>query len=222
MSKKTKRLEKENLTLTRKHDLTNRNILEMAEERTKTNKELVTLRKKNANLENLCRGMQAQGRGTAVGPAATAVAGHTTQTRTDGEVDALEEEDEEEGTESDYTYDDDASEGRDDHDDDDGSESIGDDDEGEYEDDEDEDEDGDDETEEELLRSTTGIVAPPPPPPPPPPPALAAAAAAALPTPSTPMVNGQKRSRSQPSQHQPSKDQQDHPNGPTATNGASH
>lgn len=46
MSKKTKRLEKENLNLTRKHDLTNRNILEMAEERTKANKEMETLRKR--------------------------------------------------------------------------------------------------------------------------------------------------------------------------------
>jgi hypothetical protein len=63
MSKKTRRLEKENVALTRKHDLTNRNILEMAEERTRFNKELETLRKKNANLEKLCRGMQAQGRG---------------------------------------------------------------------------------------------------------------------------------------------------------------
>ena len=62
MSKKTKRLEKENLTLTRKHDLTNRNILEMAEERTRSNKELEQLRKKNGTLENVIRGMQQQGR----------------------------------------------------------------------------------------------------------------------------------------------------------------
>jgi hypothetical protein len=64
MSKKTKRLEKENLTLTRKHEATNQNILKMAEERTRTHKELELLRKKNENLEKLCRGMQAQGRGT--------------------------------------------------------------------------------------------------------------------------------------------------------------
>lgn len=63
MSKKTKRLEKENHNLTRKHDLTNHNILQMAEERTRTNKEMEMLRKKNENLEKLCRGMQAQGRG---------------------------------------------------------------------------------------------------------------------------------------------------------------
>lgn len=65
MSKKTKRLEKENLTLTRKHDLTNRNILEMAEERTRSNKELETLRKKNGTLESVIRRMQEQGRAPA-------------------------------------------------------------------------------------------------------------------------------------------------------------
>ncbi|KAK2748327.1 hypothetical protein FQN57_000985 [Myotisia sp. PD_48] len=63
MSKKTKRLEKENLTLTRKHDQTNRNILEMAEERTRNNEELEKWRKKSNNLEALCRRMQHQGRG---------------------------------------------------------------------------------------------------------------------------------------------------------------
>lgn len=63
MSKKTKRLEKENHTLTRKHDLTAHNILQMAEERQKVNREMEVLRKKNENLERLCRGMQMQGRG---------------------------------------------------------------------------------------------------------------------------------------------------------------
>lgn len=67
MSKKTKRLEKENLNLTRKHDLTNRNILEMAEERTRVNKEMENLRKRNSTLESLVRRMQDQGRGPAVG-----------------------------------------------------------------------------------------------------------------------------------------------------------
>ncbi len=81
MSKKTKRLEKENLNLTRKHDLTNRNILEMAEERTKVNKEMETLRKKNNTLESVIRQMQEQGRAPAAGGAL---------------------EGDEEGTESDY------------------------------------------------------------------------------------------------------------------------
>lgn len=62
MSKKTKRLEKENLSLTRKHDLTNRNILEMAEERTKVNKEMENIRKRNTTLESIVRRMQDQGR----------------------------------------------------------------------------------------------------------------------------------------------------------------
>ncbi|KAI1913167.1 hypothetical protein LOZ61_002934 [Ophidiomyces ophidiicola] len=84
MSKKTKRLEKENLTLTRKHDQTNRNILEMAEERTRNNEELEKWRKKSNNLEALCRRMQQQGRGQAVAE--------------DLEVD----EDDDEGTESEY------------------------------------------------------------------------------------------------------------------------
>jgi hypothetical protein len=83
MSKKTKRLEKENLNLTRKHDQTNRNIIEMAEERTQVNKELELLRKKNANLESLCRRMQDQGRGQAIA----------------GEFD-----EDDEGTESEYDY----------------------------------------------------------------------------------------------------------------------
>ncbi|KAF2090618.1 hypothetical protein K490DRAFT_33409 [Saccharata proteae CBS 121410] len=63
MSKKTKRLEKENLVLTRKQEATNKNILEMAEERTRAQQEMERLRRKNENLEKLCRGMQAQGRG---------------------------------------------------------------------------------------------------------------------------------------------------------------
>ena len=65
MSKKTKRLEKENLSLTRKHEATNQSIIKMAEERTRAHKEMAKLIKKNENLEKLCRGMQAQGRGLA-------------------------------------------------------------------------------------------------------------------------------------------------------------
>src|SRR3954469_5341263 len=72
MSKKTKRLEKENQNLTRNKEATNRNILEMAEERTSMQREIARkdyelekLRKKNENLVKLCRGMQAQGRGQA-------------------------------------------------------------------------------------------------------------------------------------------------------------
>ncbi|KAJ5090716.1 hypothetical protein N7532_009400 [Penicillium argentinense] len=63
MSKKTKRLEKENHTLNRKHEQTNRNILEMAEERTRNQEALEGWRRKCQHLEALCRRMQAQGRG---------------------------------------------------------------------------------------------------------------------------------------------------------------
>lgn len=99
MSKKTKRLEKENHTLTRKHDLTNHNILQMAEERTKVSKEMEMLRKKNDNLEKLCRGMQQQGRGQVPNL----------------DVGTLESE----GTESEYEYDEeDEEEGSEDYDED--------------------------------------------------------------------------------------------------------
>ena len=103
MSKKTKRLEKENLNLTRKHDLTNRNILEMAEERTKINKEMETLRKKNSTLESLIRRMQDQGRAPA---GAGALEGDEEGTESDYEED---EEDDYEGSEE-GEYDDDTEE----------------------------------------------------------------------------------------------------------------
>ena len=102
MSKKTKRLEKDNLNLTRKHDLTNRNILEMAEERTRVNKEMETLRKKNNTLESLIRGMQEQGRAPAAG---TVVEGDEEGTESDYEDEYDEEEGSEEGE-----YDDDTEE----------------------------------------------------------------------------------------------------------------
>jgi light-regulated signal transduction histidine kinase (bacteriophytochrome) len=70
MSKKTKRLEKDNQTLQRQKEAVNRSIGEMVEERHKIQEELARKtketedqRKKIARLETLCRGMQAQGRG---------------------------------------------------------------------------------------------------------------------------------------------------------------
>jgi hypothetical protein len=104
MSKKTKRLEKENQTLTRKQEATKQNILQMAEERTQTAKEVELLRKKNENLEKLCRGMQAQGRGQALMP--------QQGDEEPGDEEEQEDEDEDEdGTESEYDeeYDADAS-----------------------------------------------------------------------------------------------------------------
>lgn len=92
MSKKTKRLEKENLNLTRKQEATNRSILEMVEERKEREEELKKLRRKNEHLEKLCRGMQAQGRGQVI-----------TELDADGE----DEVEEEEGSDSEYDYEDD-------------------------------------------------------------------------------------------------------------------
>lgn len=105
MSKKTKRLEKENQNLQRHKEITNRNIGEMVEERHKMQEELARKtkeaedqRKKIARLETLCRGMQAQGR---------------------GQVPMNEMEEDEEVTESEYEYDDEEDEeGSGDYDDD--------------------------------------------------------------------------------------------------------
>lgn len=111
MSKKTKRLEKENQNLQRHKEITNRNIGEMVEERQRMQEELARKtkeaedqRKKIARLETLCRGMQAQGR---------------------GQVPMAELEEDEEVTESEYDYEDEE------EDDDEGS--------GEYDDDTEED-----------------------------------------------------------------------------------
>jgi seryl-tRNA synthetase len=137
MSKKTKRLEKENMTLTRKHDLTNRNILEMAEERTKTNLELEAYRKKNEKLTDIINQMQKQGRGLAQG-----MAGMVGMVEGSIEGEYVEGEGDPEGTESEYEYEDEDEEGSE---------------EGEY----------DEDTEEELHTEIPQPYGPVPPPPPP-------------------------------------------------------
>ncbi|KAL9618350.1 MAG: hypothetical protein Q9160_006932 [Pyrenula sp. 1 TL-2023] len=81
MSKKTKRLEKENLNLTRKHESTSRNVLAMAEERTKDKQEIAKLQKKETHMRRIIESMREQGR---------------------GEPQGLEQELDEEGTESEY------------------------------------------------------------------------------------------------------------------------
>lgn len=106
MSKKTKRLEKENLNLTRKHDLTNRNIVEMAEERTRLLRDMEQLRKKNNTLESVIRGMQNQGRQAA----ATGALEADTESDYDDEYDDEEEEEEDEGSEEEGDDDDDTEE----------------------------------------------------------------------------------------------------------------
>ena len=100
MSKKTKRLEKENLNLTRKHDLPNRNILAMAAERTKIIKELEQLRKKNGTLESIVRKMQEQGRAPA--PRAGGLDGDEEVTESDYDD---EDDDEDFGSEEEGAYD---------------------------------------------------------------------------------------------------------------------
>lgn len=102
MSKKTKRLEKENLTLTRKHDQTNRNILEMAEERTRNHEELEKWRKKSHHLEALCRRMQAQGRGQGL---TAELDGDDEGTESEYDEDYEDEEDDEGLSDEDYDFD---------------------------------------------------------------------------------------------------------------------
>ncbi|KAH6845400.1 myosin-like coiled-coil protein-domain-containing protein [Chaetomium sp. MPI-CAGE-AT-0009] len=63
MSKKTKRLERENENLKRKHDQVNGNILKMAEERNKNLGEIDDLKKKLEKLNGIIKQMQQQGRG---------------------------------------------------------------------------------------------------------------------------------------------------------------
>jgi hypothetical protein len=63
MSKKTKRLERENQTLSRKHDQTNRNIIEMMEERNRDKTEIEQLRRQETQMRNIIKTMQEQGRG---------------------------------------------------------------------------------------------------------------------------------------------------------------
>ena len=95
MSKKTKRLEKENLTLTRKHDQTNRNILEMAEERTRDKEELEKLHKKETQMRSIIQSMREQGRGTVPPPELDE---EGTESEYDEEYEDDEEDDDEEGS----------------------------------------------------------------------------------------------------------------------------
>lgn len=135
MSKKTKRLEKENMNLTRKHDLTNQNILKMAEERSRTNMEMDSLRKKSDKLTSIINQMQKQGRGVPEGMPGMV----------EGSVEGEYVEDDLDGTESEYgEYDED--EGEDGDGEEEGSE--------EYNED----------TEEEHVEATPKLFGPAPPP----------------------------------------------------------
>ncbi|KAH9909664.1 myosin-like coiled-coil protein-domain-containing protein [Xylariomycetidae sp. FL2044] len=63
MSKKTKKLEKENENYKRKEGALNQNIFKMAEERNRNMKDLDDIRKKNEKLTSIINQMQQQGRG---------------------------------------------------------------------------------------------------------------------------------------------------------------
>ncbi|KAJ1329704.1 Myosin-like coiled-coil protein [Microdochium nivale] len=67
MSRKTKRLEKENEAYKRKNEKLNQNILKLADERTRLLKELGDLGKKTDKLTSIINQMQQQGRGTPQG-----------------------------------------------------------------------------------------------------------------------------------------------------------
>jgi len=102
MSKKTKRLEKENVQLNRRHDALNRNVLEMAQEREKNSEEVTSFKLKNKKLTDIINQMQRQGRGlpsASNGTTGTGVEGGFAQERSG---DAMAEGD----TESDYEYED--------------------------------------------------------------------------------------------------------------------
>jgi len=111
MSKKTKRLEKENIQLNRRHDALNRNVLEMAQEREKNNEEVQSFRGKNKKLTDIINQMQKQGRGltsSTVAQEARAGGGDVVEAEGDTESDyEYEDEDEDEdevelGSEGEY------------------------------------------------------------------------------------------------------------------------
>lgn len=67
MSKKTKKLEKENEAYRRRDTALNQNILKMAEERNKHLQDVEDVRKKNDKLTSIINQMQQQGRGIPAG-----------------------------------------------------------------------------------------------------------------------------------------------------------
>ena len=156
MSKKTKRLEKENLTLTRKQEATNKNIFAMAEERERNAKQMDRIQKENEKLKRLCRAMQEGGYGGKGGaPVAGGVppphGGH--HPHVEGVEPVLGE------TESEYDDEEDEEEYDEDEDDEDDEDVY-----------DDEDTEEDPEPDDGLLVDGQRAFGPPPPPPPPPPP----------------------------------------------------
>lgn len=112
MSKKTKRLEKENLNLTRKQEATNKNIFQMAEERTQSQQAIDRMTRENEKLKKLCRAMQTGGYIGAGGPpgGADGHGGAEFDERLEGETESEYEDDEYDEDEEGEEYDDDTEE----------------------------------------------------------------------------------------------------------------
>ncbi|KAI1138668.1 myosin-like coiled-coil protein-domain-containing protein [Hypoxylon sp. FL0543] len=135
MSKKTKKLEKENEAYKRKEGALNQNIFKMAEERNRNLKDLEDIKKKNDKLTSIINQMQQQGRGIPQGMQGTVESCYAEGAEGDEEGE-LEEGDEE----SEYEYDDE------------GDEEVSE--EGEF----------DDDTEEEIMPQVPGAFGPERPP----------------------------------------------------------
>ncbi|OTA67305.1 hypothetical protein K449DRAFT_213384 [Hypoxylon sp. EC38] len=134
MSKKTKKLEKENEAYKRKEGALNQNIFKMAEERNRHIKDLEDIKKKNDKLTSIINQMQQQGRGIPQGMQGTVESCYAEGA--EGDEGELEEGDEE----SEYEYDDE------------GDEEVSE--EGEF----------DDDTEEEIMPQVPGAFGPERPP----------------------------------------------------------
>lgn len=135
MSKKTKKLEKENEAYKRKEGALNQNIFKMAEERNKHIKDLDDIKKKNDKLTSIINQMQQQGRGIPQGMQGTVESCYAEGAEGDEEGE-LEDGDEE----SEYEYDEE------------GDEEVSE--EGEF----------DDDTEEEMMPQVPGAYGPERPP----------------------------------------------------------
>lgn len=109
MSKKTKRLERENDTLKRKHDQVNTNILKMAEERNRNLGEIEDLKKKLDKLNGIIKQMQQQGRGIPQGMTGTGQNGFV-EAEGDLEADESDYDDYDEGEDEEVSDDDDGEE----------------------------------------------------------------------------------------------------------------
>jgi chromosome segregation ATPase len=94
MSKKTKKLEKENEVLKRKVDARNSNIIKMADEREKDKSALKDTQKKNDKLTSIINQMQQQGRGIPQGMQGTVENGYAEGDGHAGDLDDREEESE--------------------------------------------------------------------------------------------------------------------------------